>query len=187
VTVIRVPELVDGELRLRPPNTPDVPAITSICRDVEVQRWTRVPPPYHERHARDFVVLARRGLGDGTGVHLLVVDAEDDRVLGAVGLSIDPADFTGDLGYWVAPSARGRGVATRGARLLARFGLEELALGYISLHAAAANAPSNAVARRLGFTHEGTMRSAMIDGPAGDRTAPRCDARLWGLRPGELT
>jgi hypothetical protein len=27
----------------------------------------------------------------------------------------------------------------------------------------------------------------MIDGPSGERSAPRCDANLWGLRPGELT
>jgi hypothetical protein len=61
-----------------------------------------------------------------------------------------------------------------------------LGLGYLGLNAAVENEASNAVARRLGFTLEGTMRSSFVDGPNGDPTAPRGDANWWGLRPGEL-
>jgi RimJ/RimL family protein N-acetyltransferase len=59
-------------------------------------------------------------------------------------------------------------------------------LGYIGLETAVDNPASNAVARRLGFSPEGTRRSAMIAGPTGDPGAPRCDSNVWGLRPGEL-
>ncbi len=179
--------LVDGELRLRRATPEDVPAILRICQDPEIQRWTRVPSPYLEHHARSFASLSSRaGVEEGTGAHLLAVDTATDVVLGAVGLSLDLADLAGEVGYWVAPEARGRGVATRGTRLVCRLGLERLQLGYIGLEAAADNAASNAVARRLGFTLEGTRRAAMIAGPAGDPAAPRCDSNVWGLRPGEL-
>jgi RimJ/RimL family protein N-acetyltransferase len=190
---IELPELFDGDLRLRTPTAEDVPAITAACQDPEVQRWTRIPSPYREQDARYFVdELARGSLERGTGVHLLAVPvgAAGDpgrELFGALGFSIDRADFSGELGYWLAPAARGRGVATRGGRLLCRFAFEELGLRYLGLIAAAGNAPSNAVAQRLGFTHEGTLREAMIDGPSGDPTAPRCDANWWGLRPGELS
>jgi RimJ/RimL family protein N-acetyltransferase len=186
MTSIALPDLVDGELRLRPPTGRDVPEITRICRDPEIERWTRVPSPYTEADARGYVEAAARALADGDGVLLLAVDREDDRVLGAVGLSVDVRDWSGELGYWVAPEARGHGVATCGCRLLLRFGFEHLELGYVMLWAAADNAGSNAVARRLGFTHEGTSHAAMLDGPTGDRSSPRGDAHLWGLRPGEL-
>lgn len=184
---LELPDLVDDDLLLRPPRLADVPDITRICRDPDIERFTRVPSPYTEDDARQFVELAAAALADGTGAHLLVVDRRDDRILGAVGLSIDPRDWSGELGYWVAPDARRRQIATRASRLLLRFGFGELELGYVMLWAAAVNAGSNGVARALGFTHEGTSREAMLDGPTGERSAPRGDANLWGLRPDELT
>lgn len=178
--------LVNGDVRLRPATVDDVPAILRICQDPEIQRWTRIPSPYRKQHAHAFVSLSIAGVEEETDAHLLAVDAVTDDVMGAVGLSLSPADLAGEVGYWVAAGARGRGVATRGTRLLCRFGLEQLCLGYIGLEAATDNRASNAVARHLGFTHEGTRRSAMIAGPAGDPAAPRCDCNVWGLRPGEL-
>jgi RimJ/RimL family protein N-acetyltransferase len=178
-------ELHDAGLRLRPPVEDDVPTITRICRDPDIQRWTRVPSPYTQAHARQFVHLSADALATGEGLHLLAVD-EDEQILGAAGLSVDGAELSGDLGYWVAPEARGRGVATRSSRLLCRLAFDRLGLGYVGLMAAADNAVSNAVARRLGFTLEGTRVQAMIDGPSGDPDAPRCDGHIWGLRPGEL-
>lgn len=183
---IHLPELRDGDLRLRPPREDDVEAVCRICQDPDIQRWTRVPSPYRPEHAAHFVALSADALTRGEGAHCVAVDADDDRVLGAVGLSVDGAELSGELGYWVAATERGRGVATRGGRLLCRLGFEELGLGYIGLMAAAGNAASNGVARRLGFTHEGTRRRAMIDGLSGDATAPRCDGAIHGLRPGEL-
>lgn len=182
---ITLPPLVDADLRLRPPTEADVPVIAAICRDPDIQRFTRVPAPYTEDDARWFVRFSEQGLANGTGIHLLAVDHED-RVRGAVGLSVDPVDFSGELGYWIAPASRRQGVAVRGSRLLLRVAFDHLDLGYVGLHAAATNPGSNAVARRLGFTLEGTQRRAMVDGPSGDRTAPRCDANVWGLLPHEL-
>lgn len=183
---ITLPDLSDGELSLRPPAERDVERITEICRDDEVQRWTRVPSPYTEDDARSFVRTSAEALSAGRGIHLLAVDGDDD-VLGAAGLDLDHRDLSGEIGYWVAPEARRRGVASRSCRLLLSFALAELDLGYIALWAAADNLGSNAVARTLGFSHEGTARQAMLIGPSGDPSAPRGDANLWGLRPGELT
>ena len=184
---IWLPPLVDGDLRLRRPSTTDVTAITRACQDPEIQRWTRVPAPYTEADAHDFVAMHERDLAGGTGVHLLAVEDTSDSLLGAVGLSIDRRDDSAEVGYWVVPDARGRGVATRATRLVLRFGLAHLDVAYVMLHSAVVNPASNAVARSLGFTLEGTSRDAMRIGPTGDRSAPRADANLWGLRPGELT
>ncbi|MFA9447047.1 GNAT family N-acetyltransferase [Egicoccus sp. AB-alg6-2] len=182
---IELPHLSSGPVRLRPPTESDVSVIARCCQDPDVQRFTRVPSPYTRADARAFVRFSRDSLANGRGVHLLAVD-ERDRVLGAIGLGIDVADLSGELGYWIAPEARRRGVAVRGGRLLLEFAFGPLELGYVGLHAAASNAGSNAVARRLGFVHEGTLRDAMVDGPSGDRRAPRVDANVWGIRPGEL-
>jgi len=187
VAPLDLPDLVDGDVRLRPPREGDVPAIVRLCRDPDVQRFTRVPSPYTEDDAGAFLSLHTSRLGDGTGVHLLAVDSTTDEVLGAIGGDIDHRDYSAEVSYWVGADVRGRGVATRGTRLLLRFLLEELDVRYVMLHAAVDNPASNAVARKLGFTHEGTSRDAMLLGPTGDVSGPRGDANLWGLRPGELT
>jgi RimJ/RimL family protein N-acetyltransferase len=192
VPSIELPDLVDGDLRLRRPTEADVPAITTACQDPDIQRWTRVPSPYREEHARSYVQFSHDGFERGTGVIALAVPVGSGgepggEVFAAVGLGLDPADLSGELGYWAVPAARGRGIATRSCRLLCQLGFERLELGYLGLLAAAPNERSNALARRLGFSHEGTLREATIDGPSGDRSAPRCDVNWWGLRPGELT
>lgn len=109
------------------------------------------------------------------------------QVLGCVGLSIERSDRSGELGYWVAPEARGRGVASRGARLLLRHAFDHLEIHAVRLQAAVDNAGSNAVARRLGFRPVGVLRSSMVVGPSGDPDAPRGDAQLHDLLPHELT
>ena len=182
---LAVPERAAPGLRLRVPTEGDVLRITEICQDAEVQRFTRVPSPYTEEHARAFVAFAAAGVADATGLHLVVTD-DADLVLGAVGIGIDRRDASGEIGYWVAPEARRRGVAVAGCRTLLTHAFDVLGLGYVALWAAAENPASNGVARRLGFTHEGTARRAMLLGPTGDWSAPRGDANLWGLRPGEL-
>jgi RimJ/RimL family protein N-acetyltransferase len=180
--------LTDAELRLRSPAPADVEAIARICADPEIQRWTRVPSPYTVDDARRFVLMAIGALAEGTGVHLLVVETEAPRsVLGCVGLSIDAADRSSELGYWVAAEARGRGVASRGSRLLLRYAFDHLGVGAVRLQAAVDNLGSNAVAHRLGFRPVGVLRSSMIVGPSGDPTAPRGDAQLFDLLPDDLT
>ena len=49
------PSLKDDTIALRPWSMEDVPAITAICQDAEIPRWTTVPTPYTEDNAREFV------------------------------------------------------------------------------------------------------------------------------------
>lgn len=181
-------DLTDGDVRLRPATEADVAAITRICQDEEIQRWNRVPSPYFESHARDWVVRAKRTRDDGEGLAgMLAVDAATDVVLGSMGATLDRRDLVAEIGYWVAPEARGRGVATRGTRLVCRLAFERLNAKRLSLLAAVDNPASNRVAVHLGFTHEGVLRSRMLIGPTGDPSASRTDANIYGLLPGELT
>lgn len=178
--------LVEGPPRLRLPTEADVERIADVCRDPEIGRFTTVPVPYTRDDAAWFVSFAAAALAEDRGVHLVVVDGRD-VVQGAVGCSVDARDRVGVVGYWTAPEARGRGTTVAVARRLCRFALDELGLERLELDAAADNAGSNAVARRLGFTLEGTHRSAMLLDATGGRPQVRVDRNLWGLLPGELT
>jgi RimJ/RimL family protein N-acetyltransferase len=188
VPPIVLPDLVDGDLALRMPTPGDVPAITRICQDPAIQRHTRVPTPYTEEDARSFVLMAIGALAEGTGAHLLAVPAASptEAVWGCVGVSREP-DGTGELGYWIAAEARGRRVATRGARLLSRAAFDHLDVANLLLYAGAGNPASNAVARAIGFRYVGRLRSALVDGPSGDAANPRTDVNLYDLLAGEVT
>lgn len=179
------PALTDGRVRLRPPTGADVPAIVAACQDPAIRDFTRVPYPYTRQDARRFVSQAVDDLASARGVHLAVTDRAG-QLMGVVGVTIDRSDLSGEVGYWVAPAARGTGVATAAVRLLCRLGFDDLGLQRLTLYASAENPASNAVARRLGFVHEGTLRQAGTAGPSGDPHAPRCDMRVYGLLPGEL-
>jgi RimJ/RimL family protein N-acetyltransferase len=65
----------------------------------------------------------------------------------------------GEIGYIVAPAARGRGIAVRAVRLITEWWLQELGLERVELRIEVENEPSIRVAERAGYGHEGVLRS----------------------------
>jgi ribosomal-protein-serine acetyltransferase len=81
-----------------------------------------------------------------------------DEYAGSVGLRVDAEMNAGEIGYWNVRGFEGHGLITKGCRLFINHGFYELKLHRIEIHAAADNRRSRAVAERLGFIHEATMR-----------------------------
>jgi len=140
----------------------DVPAVTTACQDPLVARFTTVPTPYGEQHARDWILGQEERRLVGRALDLAVADAVSSALLGAVGLGdIDWEHGRGEAGYWVAPEARGRGVATRALRLLTAWALgPPLGLARIQVTVDVANVPSVRTAERAGFVRDGPPRLA---------------------------
>jgi RimJ/RimL family protein N-acetyltransferase len=152
------PPLTDGEIRLRAWDPGDAPSVTAACQDPEIPRWTVVPENYKERHAREFIGGAATELANGRELALAIVDGED-RLLGALGISnFDWDDMKAEIGYWMAPEARHRGIGARATRMLAEWALTSLGLERLELLAHPENEGSQRLAERAGFTREGTLR-----------------------------
>lgn len=66
------------------------------------------------------------------------------------------------LGYWAAPSTRGRGDMTHALRSLTRWCLRERRMARVELAIEDTNARSRLVAERVGFVEEGTLRQRMV-------------------------
>ena len=160
------PPLSDGVITLRAKARTDVDALTAACQDPEIPRWTLVPVPYRRADALGWIAATELELDAGLAIDWLAVDA-DDRLLASIALmGIDRERGTGEIGYWVAREARGRGVATRAVRLVCDWAASELGLTTLELVIHEDNAPSHAVARAAGFTrHRGAPRAA-ARGPA---------------------
>jgi ribosomal-protein-serine acetyltransferase len=89
------------------------------------------------------------------------------------------------VGYWIAADAQGHGVATRVARALLAKAFDDWGAERIDLRAAVENAPSRAVADRLGMRFEGVMRRELPvqDGYA-DMAIYALSADEWRARVG---
>lgn len=162
--VLPADPLIDGPTALRPWRDSDDAAIAAACRDPDIVRWTNVPRSYTERDARLFLLERWDAMHSGTRAPFAIVSAsERERLLGSVALMrFDWANARGEVGYWLAPEARGDGHATRAVRLIARWGMTTLGLERIDLLADVANAPSQQVAVRAGFTREAVLRSWFV-------------------------
>jgi RimJ/RimL family protein N-acetyltransferase len=111
----------------------------------------------------------------------LAVPADDEQILGGVSLyEVELEQGRAAVGYWLAPAARGRGVATRAVRLLAQWAFAELAIMRIGLTCGPDNVASQRVAERCGFIREGVLRSHVAF------KGGRRDSVVFGLLPGEL-
>ncbi|WP_282692924.1 GNAT family N-acetyltransferase [Streptomyces sp. CC208A] len=87
--------------------------------------------------------------GKGT-IRFHVLVAEDGAILGRINL-IDLADGAAELGYRIAESATGRGLATRGVLEVCRLAVEEYGLRRLYAKASPDNSASRAVLARVGF------------------------------------
>ncbi|MGV3758990.1 MAG: GNAT family N-acetyltransferase, partial [Actinomycetota bacterium] len=116
----------------------------------EIARWTGVPAPH------DVEAAARWIQGDtdrrARGLFLDLVAVVDDAIVGEVGLAaIDRPRRTGEIGWWVAPHRRGRGLATRTVALFAEWAVTELSIDEVVARCHVENPASSGVARAAGF------------------------------------
>jgi ribosomal-protein-serine acetyltransferase len=89
--------------------------------------------------------------------------------------TMDVEHGNAEAGCWLEPSAAGRGLATRAARVIIDWAVEERGLHRVEWLVSAANAASIAVARRLGMTREGVLREY------NPHRGERYDVEVWSV------
>jgi RimJ/RimL family protein N-acetyltransferase len=177
-------------LVMRPPDRTDVDWITEACQDPDIQRWTRVPIPYGRGDAETFIETWAGSLQTWA---VIEVDPDASPASGlargrgsglARGLAmasihrIEHGDAA--LGYWVAPWARRRGVATWATREMVTRAAGIDGVVSASLDIANDNPASQGVARAAGFVPGVTPPGLTVpDGP-GQSPATRFTVQLEG-------
>jgi RimJ/RimL family protein N-acetyltransferase len=152
------------DVRLEPFTARHLDAFAPFCDDPDVLRFTRFPDPPDPGFPAAWLARYEAGRRDGTKEAFAVVDrAEPGALLGvALAPEIDREAREAELGYLVAPSARGRGIATAALRLLTRWALEDQGLERVTLLIDDANAGSRTVAERSGYLRDGVLRNSYV-------------------------
>jgi RimJ/RimL family protein N-acetyltransferase len=179
------PRLADEVVMLRPWRADDAPVLAAaLDGDPEITRWLdQIPQPFGLDRAREYLAACRRGWEEGAGASFAVLDAADGHVLGSLGIRLAGLpDGVAEARFWTAREARGRGVATRGLQLVARWILGHEGIERLQLRTEALNVPSQRVAETAGFTREGVLRSLHYN----PRLGRRVDFVMFSLLPGEL-
>jgi RimJ/RimL family protein N-acetyltransferase len=178
------PPLSDGVVTLRPWGEPgDVEAITAACNDRAIAEFLdQIPSPYTEKDARAYIESSQFGWRQGTMTNFAIVSA--GAAVGSIGVRwLEGLEAgTAEVGYWMAPEARGRGVCTRALRLVSRWVLADAGASRLQLRADEENVASNKVAQNAGFTREGVLRSSRYNA----RLSRRVDFVMYSLLPNEL-
>lgn len=161
-----VPRLAGAHVTLRPFADSDLASITEACGDPLTQHWlSRLPSPYTDEHARRFVHDGREEAAAGSGVHWAAIVDDDGPAVGSFSLSgLRTHDGGAEVGYWVHPAARGRGVASEAVRLMASHAFAAAEVGGLGLRRLVAriadgNETSRKAAERAGFRRAGAERA----------------------------
>ncbi|HET9494837.1 MAG TPA: GNAT family N-acetyltransferase, partial [Chloroflexia bacterium] len=83
------------------------------------------------------------------------------------------------IGYWIRPTAVGRGYVTEAVKLLTAFALDVLEAKRVEILCDERNVPSANVARRAGYVLEGVRHNDSLD-TAGNVTSTMFFSRVPG-------
>lgn len=182
---IPTPVLTDGVVTLRVHRPDDIDEMIAMGNDAATTRWTTAPVPYERSHAEEWVELSTAERSAAAATYRWAIEADDNgtpRFAGNIDLRFESAP---DIGYALAPWARGNGYMQRAVRLVTQWAFETLDLGVVQWSAHVDNWASWRVAHACGFTFHGTIplshpqRGALRDGwfaslrPGDDPTTPR--------------
>ncbi|CAM3731352.1 GNAT family protein [Nocardiopsis rhodophaea] len=160
--------------------------------------------PLDPWHAEEFLIHMDRGrefIGQHMGLPDVVTDLEssraflrmyvekaaadeariygiwtEDQLVGGVHFrTMDVEQGTAEAGCWLEPSAVGSGLVTRAARVIIEWAIEERGIHRVEWRVSAANAPSIAVAQRLGMSKDGVLRESYL------YRGKRHDMEVWSV------
>jgi RimJ/RimL family protein N-acetyltransferase len=90
----------------------------------------------------------------GRGIVLAITLAQDQCLLGAIGLTINPHDRAAELGYWIGVPFWGHGYCSEAAGTMIDFGFVVLPIDRVHAHHFERNPASGRVMQKAGMVEE---------------------------------
>ncbi|PWQ92804.1 GNAT family N-acetyltransferase [Leucothrix pacifica] len=161
------PSLKTTGYYLRPFRADDADTVQLLAADKRISEMvSNIPHPYPEGAALAWINSHRPAWDERSQASFAIVDKANHQLLGAIGLSIKPADnglTEAEVGYWLGVEYWGRGIVSEACQRIVKFGLDELALDRICARRLSANPASGRVLEKAGFRHTGTAEGSCGD------------------------
>jgi RimJ/RimL family protein N-acetyltransferase len=120
---VEQPTMVHGEITLRPLKETDIDPIFQACQDPTITAFTRVPYPYERSMAEEFVRESDTTYRNHHSISF-AIEFEGEFV-GTIGLhSLSLGDHTSEVGYWMDPNFRAKGICTQALKALSDFAIK---------------------------------------------------------------
>ena len=141
-----------------PEDAPALKAAVDASREhlIPWMQWAREQPTLQMQIDRLRRVRSEFDLGQDFVYGVLSRD--ERQVLGGSGLHARSADRARMIGYWIHVDHIGQGCATETSAALTKVAFLIEDLDRVEIHCDPANAASAAIPRKLGYTHEATLR-----------------------------
>jgi RimJ/RimL family protein N-acetyltransferase len=179
------PTLTTERLVLRPFRPADGPTVDELAGDRRVADTTgAIPHPYPKGGSLDWIATHAGHWSNGRGAEYAVtLRGANDLPIGAVGLSIDRANRSASLGYWIGVPYWGRGYGTEAARAVVDLAFELVGLNRVAATYLTRNPASGRIMEKLGMSLEGVSRQAIVKWDVAEDLAQRAILRSeWEAR-----
>lgn len=111
--------------------------------------------------AQNFVKGTMQRNQDGNEYAFVIV--VNNKVIGRIGVyKIDNQNKIGEIGYWLAENAQGKGIVTKSCQSIIDFCFSDLQLNRIEIKCGTENLKSKTIPEKLNFTKEGVLRQAEL-------------------------
>ena len=131
------------------------------------------PEPIEEKVQR--LKLFRGNFDLGKNFTYGIFNPEETKLIGGTGLHTRLGENELEIGYWIHKDYINQGLVTESTAALVKVAFEIVHVHRLEIHCDPGNLGSAAIPRKLGFTHEGTLRSKtrFLDGWS--------DSMIWGF------
>lgn len=161
--------------------------------------WAHAEPePFEVKVER---VKRFRGMFDlGEDYIYGIFSRDETRLLGGTGLHTRLGDDQLEIGYWIHKDFINQGLVTESTAALVKVAFEVILIHRLEIHCDPGNVASAAIPRKLGFTHEGTLRAktrfldrwsdsmiwSMLENEYPESPSSKADIRVYDARGKQL-
>jgi [ribosomal protein S5]-alanine N-acetyltransferase len=153
------PTLETDRLILRPFTLADAPEVQRLAGEREIAATTlNIPHPYEDGVAERWLGSHQGTFEKGEGVVFAITRQADNALIGSIGLDINPAGDSAELGYWVGKPHWNHGYCTEAAKAVVAYGFDLLKLDLIYAHAMKRNPASERVMQKVGMRLDALLK-----------------------------
>ena len=155
---------LSDELTLTDIRKTDVDALCLHINDIEIYKNTlSIPFPYKEADAVGFIMSVKEFEKNANRRSNYAIRMNGE-MMGGIGLLYNYGlhAHKSEIGYWISPHFRGKGIMTKILKSFIRICFEEKQLSRLEANVYINNIPSQKLLETCGFSEEGLLRDSFL-------------------------